>query len=279
MDDAVEDLNRMAREQASEEEMRALAEQVRQLREMIRRQRREQGGEGDDGEGGSGSGRGSRGGPQSRMDRYVLRARGGDDGEGQGMRVGVRSGGGESGDGEAQGEQGAQQGGEDSQGTPGGASGSSPGEEGEGGEGGEGDEPMLVLGGEQGGDTTLLLPGMGSGPGDHEGGSDEGEGDQGSGAGHERGGASLADPTDRSGDHRTVAVRGDDRGRGPSRSEVIRGGAARGFASRDYERVYAEYERHATESIERDEVPPGYRFYVRRYFDLIRPREDDDPVR
>jgi hypothetical protein len=27
--------------------------------------------------------------------------------------------------------------------------------------------------------------------------------------------------------------------------------------------------------LERDRVPPGYRFYVRRYFQLIRPRDAD----
>jgi hypothetical protein len=53
---------------------------------------------------------------------------------------------------------------------------------------------------------------------------------------------------------------------------VIRSAAQRGFASRDYRNVYAEYAEHAEEVIERDRIPPGYRFYVRRYFQLIRPR-------
>ena len=61
--------------------------------------------------------------------------------------------------------------------------------------------------------------------------------------------------------------------RGPTRSEVILGAAERGFAARDYRRVYADYESHATEVLEQDQIPGGYRFYVRRYFQLIRPRE------
>jgi len=272
LDQAAEDLNRMARDQQSEEQMQQLAQQLRQLREMIRRQRQQQGGNGEDGEGGDGSGRGSESQGQGRMDRYVLRAGGQGEGSG-GMSVGVRQSGGSSGEGQAEGSQG--EGGEGEEGTQGGTSGSSAGEGGEGGqEQGEEGEPqqMLVLGDEGEGSAILELPGFGRrGTGDAQGGGD-GEGDESGGAGHDPGGASQ-DPTDRQGDHRTVSVHGEDRGRGPSRSEVIRGGAARGFASRDYERVYAEYEAHAERAIEEDEIPPGYRFYVRRYFDLIRPRD------
>lgn len=272
LDEAAEDLNRTARDQASEEQMQQLAQQLRQLREMIRRQREQRGGDGQDGDGGSGSGQGSESGAAGRMDRYVLRAGGGDEGS-EGMSIGTRSGGGSEGEGQTEGSQG--QGGQDDQGTPGGTSGSAQGEDGEGGQGqGEGDEEqqMLVLG-DEGGDAILELPGFGlSGTGSARGGT-EGDGDQGSGAGTDHDPSSLTDPTDRDGDHRTVAVHGDDRGRGPSRSEVIRGGAARGFASRDYERVYAEYQAHAERAIEQDEIPAGYRFYVRRYFDLIRPRD------
>ena len=272
LDEAAEDLNRTAREQGSEEQMRELAEQLRQLREMIRRRREQQeGGDGEDGEGGEGSGRGSSGGA-SAMDRFVLRAGGGESGT-EGTRIGVRSGSGGGEEGETDGSEG--QGGEDDRGTPGGTRGSARGEDGEGGEGGEGGETeqVLVLGDEGGGSAVLELPGFGRrGTGDAQGGGD-GEGDRRGGSGSEHDPTSLVDPTDRSGDHRTVAVHGEDQGRGPGRSEVIRGGAARGFASRDYERVYADYEAHAARAIEEDEIPPGYRFYVRRYFDLIRPRD------
>lgn len=281
LDDAAEELNRTARDQASEQQMQQLAEQLRQLREMIRRQReQQQGGSGDDGEGGEGSSQGSQSGQGSRMDRYVLRASGGEGGT-EGTRVGVRSGGGSSGEGEGETEGSQGETSEQEQGTPGATSGSGQGEEGQG-EGGEGqgdegrEQQMLVLGDESGGEGSAILelPGFGrSGSGTRQGAGGEGEGDNPGGAGNSHEPGSLADPTDRNGDHRTVAVHGEDRGRGPSRSEVIRGGAASGFASRDYERVYAEYEAHAERAIEEDEIPPGYRFYVRRYFDLIRPRD------
>ncbi|MFO0681301.1 MAG: hypothetical protein U0234_04580 [Sandaracinus sp.] len=290
LDDAVEELNRMARDQASEEEMQQLAEQLRQLREMIRRQRQQQGGQGEDGEGGSGSGRGSESGREGRMDRFVLRAGGGSESGSGGARLAIRGGAGGGEGGESEGQQGDPS--ESPSGSPGGASGSGAASEGEGGEGegesqggaggsgagegGESEEQVLVLGDQSGGgaQAILELPGMGRSGSGTQRGSGDGDGDEpGGGAGTDHSPATLDDPTDRSGDHRTVAVQGEDRGRGPSRSEVIRGGAARGFASRDYERVYADYEAHAERAIEESEIPPGYRFYVRRYFDLIRPRD------
>ena len=68
-------------------------------------------------------------------------------------------------------------------------------------------------------------------------------------------------------------VAGQDTGQGASRSEVIQGAAERGFASRGYQKVYREYQNVAEEALGKDEIPGGYRFYVRRYFQLIRPRE------
>jgi hypothetical protein len=81
----------------------------------------------------------------------------------------------------------------------------------------------------------------------------------------------LDDPTRLGGDNRNVRVEGE-QSAGETRSEVILSAADRGFASRGYRDVYTDYEDHAEEVLERDEVPQGYRFYVRRYFQLIRPR-------
>lgn len=75
--------------------------------------------------------------------------------------------------------------------------------------------------------------------------------------------------------HIDTKVEGEQR-EGPSRSEVILESGQRGFASRPYERVHTDYERHAEAVLERDKIPGGYRFYVRRYFQLIRPREVQD---
>ena len=69
-------------------------------------------------------------------------------------------------------------------------------------------------------------------------------------------------------------VQGADTGQGGSRSEVILGAAERGFASRGYQKVYREYHTVAEEALNKDEIPGGYRFYVKRYFQLIRPRDE-----
>ncbi|MFI5305848.1 MAG: hypothetical protein ACHQ53_00770, partial [Polyangiales bacterium] len=62
-------------------------------------------------------------------------------------------------------------------------------------------------------------------------------------------------------------------GEGPTRSQVIREAGQHGFVSREYQQVHADYDRHAEAVLDHDKVPGGYRFYVRRYFQLIRPRE------
>jgi hypothetical protein len=59
---------------------------------------------------------------------------------------------------------------------------------------------------------------------------------------------------------------------GPARSEVVLSAADRGFATEGYRKVYGDYRRHAEALLEQDQVPNGYRYYVRRYFQLIRPR-------
>jgi hypothetical protein len=68
-------------------------------------------------------------------------------------------------------------------------------------------------------------------------------------------------------------VAGTDAVQGGTRSQVILGAAERGFASRDYRTVFTEYHQVAEESLAKDDIPGGYRFYVKRYFQLIRPRE------
>jgi hypothetical protein len=74
-------------------------------------------------------------------------------------------------------------------------------------------------------------------------------------------------------DHATQSAQGD----GPSRSEVVMSAADRGFADEGYRKVYADYRGHAEAVLEQDQVPSGYRYYVRRYFQLIRPRTGAPP--
>jgi hypothetical protein len=100
----------------------------------------------------------------------------------------------------------------------------------------------------------------------------QGGGAEGAGAGDQHDPTMLEDPTRLNSRAQNTRVEGQ-QSDGPSRSEVILGAADRGFANAPYRRVFTDYSEHAEEILERDQVPPGYRFYVRRYFQLIRPRE------
>jgi hypothetical protein len=95
----------------------------------------------------------------------------------------------------------------------------------------------------------------------------------GAGAGEAPGGAVLGARTPGGGSvgrDAPTAVAGS--GAGPSRSQVIGGAAARGFASAEYRRVFTDYAGVIEESLDNTAVPPGRRYLVRRYFQLIRPR-------
>lgn len=70
-----------------------------------------------------------------------------------------------------------------------------------------------------------------------------------------------------------VQAMGLDSGQGVTRSEVIQGASGRGFRGRGYQRVYTEYRTVAEEQLKSEEIPPGAGTHVRRYFDLIRPRD------
>jgi hypothetical protein len=128
------------------------------------------------------------------------------------------------------------------------------------------------------GEKLLMLTqggaGSGSGSGQGNGGNGQGQspGSKGWGTGHDdnmQGGA-----TNPKVGVQETQVAGQDTGQGGSRSEVIQGAAERGFANRGYQKVYREYHTVAEEALNKDEIPGGYRFYVRRYFQLIRPRDE-----
>ncbi|HEX6273116.1 MAG TPA: hypothetical protein VFZ53_08755 [Polyangiaceae bacterium] len=126
------------------------------------------------------------------------------------------------------------------------------------------------------GDTQVEVPGMGQGQGSGEG--QEGDGSPG---GNERGSQwgtghdpnVQGDATKLAGKTQDVSAAGIDTGEGTASAEVIYGAAERGFRSKGYRDVFTEYETVAEQVFEKDDIPPGYRFYVRRYFQLIRPRE------
>ena len=96
----------------------------------------------------------------------------------------------------------------------------------------------------------------------------------GNGIGHEAGGPPLGPRASETGhaegNDAEVQVRD---GAGPSRAEVIGTAAGRGFASRGYARMFTDYAAAVEDALGAADVPEGKRYVVRRYFDLIRPRD------
>ena len=117
----------------------------------------------------------------------------------------------------------------------------------------------------------------GSQEGDRHGDGDgHGEGANGSGIGSQKG----ADPLGKRG---AMTTRGRAReaqvrnGAGPTRSQVIQSAARRGFAHASYQGVYTDYQAAVEESLDASAVPPGRRYVVKRYFQLIRPQSPRAP--
>lgn len=71
--------------------------------------------------------------------------------------------------------------------------------------------------------------------------------------------------------HRDEKAKGR-QGSGPSESQVFKGGANRGFSNQSYRRVYVQYKKIWQKVLNQEEIPPGYRYLVQRYFRLIKPR-------
>ncbi len=236
---AAEDINRMQEEQMSDKEKEELRKRLQELRELLRQQ------------GQAGKER------MKRMLKFGKRARGqsGQQGQGQGQQ------------GQGQGQEGEE-----------GEEGDQPGQQGQGqGQGqqqgqGQGQGKGVTVGLGQGqGQGQGDMPGAGQGPGQNGGDANGGQPGQGAGTGHD--GDIKGDRTDLKGQTSSTRAEAADTGQGPSNSEVILSAAERGFKGGPYKKVYKDYRTYAEQQINKDEIPDGYRFYVRRYFQLIRPRE------
>jgi hypothetical protein len=211
LESAAEDVNRMQKQQMSDEQKKEMLKRLQELREVLRQQ----------GKGGKEQ--------MDRMQRFGEKARGGNKQPGQ-------------------------------NGKPG--NGSQPGQ--------------LKLGRGSGDGPGIEVPMPGSSPG-APGGDQPGDqpgGDPGGksyGSGHDPNVA--GDPSKLEGKTQDVTAAGVDSGQGAASAEVIYGAAERGFVGKGYQQVFTDYETVAEQVMEKDEIPPGYRFYVRRYFQLIRPRD------
>jgi hypothetical protein len=97
------------------------------------------------------------------------------------------------------------------------------------------------------------------------------DGPTGGGIGKQKGDAPLGerDAMTTRGREREAQVRN---GAGPTRAQVIQSAARRGFAQSPYQDIYTDYQAAVEESLDAGAVPPGRRYIVRRYFQLIRPQ-------
>jgi len=240
LEQAAEDIKRMQEEEMSDKEKEELRQRLEELRELLRQQ----------GQGGKQR--------MARMMRFGKRARGGQQGE--------------------KGEQG--QGKDGQQGEDGEEGEGQDGKDGQGQGKGHGQGQQWVIGP---GGKKILVPGMGQGQG-------EGPGQQGNGQDGKGNGGDGTDPgghgvgsghdgnvagkrTDPKMGTSDVQAQGLDSQSGPTNSEVILSAAERGFKGSPYKKVFKEYHTVAEQQINKDQIPDGYRFYVHRYFQLIRPRD------
>lgn len=239
LDQSAEDVNRMAQEKMSDEEREELRQRLEDLREQLRQE--------------------GQGGAQrlARLRRFVRQARGeGPGGHGQNRPC-------PAGDPNCKQEDGDEGDGQDGQGKGQGHK--------------EGEIFTIGPGGER--ILTMSRGGQGQGQGQSgqgEQGNEPGGGDKGGGKdwghGHDPNvaGKNATNPKMETLD---VQAQGLDTGQGSSRSEVILGASEKGFRGGAYKKVYGEYRTSAEEQIHQDKIPPGANDHVRRYFDLIRPRE------
>jgi len=64
-------------------------------------------------------------------------------------------------------------------------------------------------------------------------------------------------------------------GKGPSRKQTILSAAQKGFASKAYQKVYADYKKIVEEVMRSEKVPSSYKYYIKKYFTKIKPHSMD----
>ncbi len=250
MERGAEELSRMQDEQRSQQSQEELRQRLQELRDQMRQQNGQNGQQ-----------------QRSRLSRFFRSAGGRQSGQQGQQRQGQQGQGQQQGNGQPgrQGQQGQQGGG-------------AQGAQGMGMEQGSNGQPggqTMVLRQGTGGTTPIPMGGSNGQPGAGQQGQQPGQQGPlggGAGTGHEENARGAAVDTVRA--TQTMQVHGQQTGNGPSRSQVIRTAAADGFASAPYRQVYSPYWDRAREALHQGEVPAGYRSYVRRYFQLIRPRDE-----
>ncbi len=250
MEQGAEELNRMEREGTSQRDKEELKKKLEELREILRQQ--QQGGKKR----------------QARLDQFGKRARG----KGSKGKQGQPGEPGEEGEGEGPGKPGnkleremGDGDGEEGDGENGKGKGKGKGQ-------GDGDGEIEISIGPGG-----TKPGAGPGQGEGQGGPGDKPGDGGGKGGKEAGKGSGGNPrgaaTDSDMDTIDVHAEAADTGQGKVAEKAIQAAADRGFRGSNYKDVYRQYKTVAEDSMRKEQIPDGYRFYVQRYFQLIRPRD------
>ena len=174
----------------------------------------------------------------------------------------------------ARGASGGSKGAQKGQGEPGEQGEDGP--EGQSGKDGQGKGSEGLMPGAGGQKVLVLSRGAGQGQGEAPGQNGQGQdgpGTSGKGIGTTHDGNLTGKRTDLKGSTTDIQEQSVDTKQGPSNSEVILTAAERGFKGTGYRKVFTDYHTQAEKEINKDQVPDGYRFYVHRYFQLIRPRE------
>ena len=136
------------------------------------------------------------------------------------------------------------------------------------GPGGKGQQELVLGPGGQPIPIPVQEQGSRPSPGEGQGKGEAGSKEWGTGSDPKLQGA----PSDLTGKTEDVSAAAVDTGQGSSTSEVVFGAAQRGFTGNRYQKVYTQYRTVAEDVLEQESIPAGYEFYVRRYFQLIRPR-------
>ena len=64
-----------------------------------------------------------------------------------------------------------------------------------------------------------------------------------------------------------------DQGRGQTRAQIIEQASQEGFAGAGYRRVFQDYENFAQSALDSEDLPPSQRRRVKRYYQMIQPRD------
>jgi hypothetical protein len=128
---------------------------------------------------------------------------------------------------------------------------------------GEGEESMLALGPAEGRrDAAGYLEGPGGRKDDKEGAP---------GVGTEKADDGTGGPSTKLDSKRTPKDLTGLVGEGASLVEVVKGAASEGVATTAYREVAEAAARSAEEALHGEDIPLGYRLFIKRYFQLIRP--------